>query len=87
MRHYLPGFLLAGFLCGCGGAVPKEPAQQSSSVQQESVVAPRVGDPCEIKDSGGKAIDTCLPDQTGLHCCLVGPSYYGFCIDGPDVCV
>ncbi len=39
-----------------------------------------------IEDPYGKAIDTCLPDQTGLHCCLVGPGYYGFC-SALDLCL
>jgi len=86
MRSHFTGLLLAGFLCSCGGAVTKEGAPQTT-IQRESSSDPQVGDRCEIEDPGGKAIDTCLPDQTGLHCCLVGPSYYGFCIDGPDVCV
>lgn len=85
MRGYLSSLLLGGVLCGCGGALTKETARQSSGRQQSS--APQVGDACEIEDPGGKAFDTCLPDQTGLHCCLVGPGYYGSCVDGPDVCL
>ncbi len=85
MRKYLPGLLFAGFLCGCGG-VSKEPAPQTA-VQREAAGAPQVGDPCEIEDPGGEVIDTCLPDQTGLHCCLVGPGYYGSCYDGSDICL
>ena len=85
MRRYFSGLLFVGFLCACGG-IAKEPAQRTSSVQQQSIIVPVLGDQCEIEDPGGKSFDTCLPDQTGLHCCLAGPGYYGFCYEA-DFCV
>lgn len=87
MRRYLSGLLLAGFFCACGGAVKQGPPPSTPSVQRESIIVPEGGDPCEIEDPGGKSFDTCLPDQTGLHCCLLGPGYYGFCTDLDVPCV
>jgi hypothetical protein len=86
MRAYFSCLLLVIFLGGCGGTSVKPSAQQSP-LQEGSCPLPQPGDPCEIEDPGGKSVDTCLPDQTGLHCCLVGPGYYGFCYSDPNVCV
>ncbi len=62
MREYLPGLLLGGLFCGCGGDVTKEPGPQTT-VQHESSDGPQVGDPSEIEDPGGKTIDTCCPTR------------------------
>jgi len=75
--------MLIGILCGCG--VTKEPRPEAAT-REEAACCPQKGDPCEIEDPYGKAFDTCLPDQTDLHCCLVGPGYYGFC-GSADVCL
>jgi len=84
MRKYPWCLMLAGFLCGCGGVTTE--SVRETAIQQEAAGGPHEGDACEIEDPYGKAIDTCLPDQTGLHCCLVGPGYYGFC-SALDLCL
>jgi hypothetical protein len=84
MRNYPWRLMLVGFLCGCSG-VTKEPVPEAV-IQEEAACCPHEGDACEIEDPYGKAFDTCLPDQTGLHCCLVGPGYYGTC-HSSDVCL
>ncbi len=85
MRKYPWRLMLAGFLCSCGG-VTKEPVPETATQPEAAASCPQEGDACEIEDPYGKAMDTCLPDQTGLHCCLVGPGYYGFCRSS-DICL
>ena len=80
MNKYFSSLLLAAFVLGCGGA-STAPAPRTTA--QHEANSPQPGDPCEVDDG----VDSCLPDQTGLTCCTVGPGYYGFCIAGPDICV
>ena len=80
MSKYFSSLLLAAFVFGCGGT-STAPAPRTTA--QHEANSPQPGDRCEVDDS----VDSCLPDHTGLTCCTVGPGYYGFCIEGPDICV